>query len=79
MSRWQVADSEGILCSRDYLNSDSGCCSAGDKYSCATCVWSIRLACFAEGHLDGLCIQLVLDESLPEVVYLCTPQVQHAG
>ncbi|BDA49135.1 probable UPF0454 protein C12orf49 homolog at N-terminal half [Coccomyxa sp. Obi] len=35
--RWQVADSEGMLCSRDNLNSDSGCCIAGDKYSCATC------------------------------------------
>ncbi|EIE18996.1 hypothetical protein COCSUDRAFT_31544 [Coccomyxa subellipsoidea C-169] len=35
--RWQVADSQGMLCSRQSLRPDNGCCSAGDKYSCATC------------------------------------------
>ncbi|KAK9918118.1 hypothetical protein WJX75_001411 [Coccomyxa subellipsoidea] len=34
--RWHIADSQGMLCSRDNLRPDNGCCSAGEKYSCAT-------------------------------------------
>ena len=36
LCRWWVADSKGSVCLRTKVDTSSGCCKSGEKYSCAT-------------------------------------------
>eukprot|EP00798_Chlamydomonas_sp_ICE-L_P003874 gene3874-13938_t len=37
-----IADSNGLMCPRDDLDANSGCCSKGEKFACARCELSDR-------------------------------------
>ena len=34
--RWLITDSEGFVCDRENLSSETQCCTAGSQYACGT-------------------------------------------
>ena len=36
LRQWFITDDNGVLCSRDLVDVQSGCCSRGQKHSCDT-------------------------------------------
>ena len=67
--RWHVTDDRGYHCPRSKLDTASGCCTKGERYSCQTCAHPDRLhisgftACIAycqDGGGGGECMRTIM-------------------
>mmetsp|Transcript_14071 Transcript_14071/g.39861 ORF Transcript_14071/g.39861 Transcript_14071/m.39861 type:complete len:292 (-) Transcript_14071:355-1230(-) len=62
---WMAADDRGFICQVDEVDSNSGCCMAGEKHSCHTCLEEDK-CCAGYEHCVSCCMRE--DHTTPDAV-----------